>query len=58
MPKIKRKKRHLKQKVKSIHRKYAPVVAAKKLIYHCKATAITTPSGLTYKIVEKAGINR
>jgi FKBP-type peptidyl-prolyl cis-trans isomerase len=31
--------------------KYAPVVAAKK--HSTKATATTTPSGLTYKIVQK-----
>jgi hypothetical protein len=34
--------------------KYAPVVAAKSLFHHCKTTS--TPSGLTYKIVKRAGI--
>jgi FKBP-type peptidyl-prolyl cis-trans isomerase len=37
--------------------KYAPVVAAKKAYFTTvKATATTTPSGLTYKIVKRAGI--
>jgi hypothetical protein len=36
--------------------KYAPVVAAKSLFTTVKATAITTPSGLTYKIVKRTGI--
>jgi hypothetical protein len=52
MPKIKRKKRHLKQKVKSIFRKICAVVAAKAYFTTVKAT--TTPSGLTYKIVKRS----
>jgi hypothetical protein len=55
MPKIKRKKR-LKQKSKSIFRKYAPV-CCKSLFHHRKATATTTPSGLTYKIVQKEQVS-
>ena len=42
------------EKVKANNAKYAPVIAAK-LAYltSIKATATTTPSGLTYKIVQK-----
>jgi hypothetical protein len=36
--------------------KYAPVIAAKGLFRHSKATATTTPSGLTYKIVQRIWI--
>jgi hypothetical protein len=34
--------------------KYAPVVAAKAYFTTVKATATTTPSGLTYKIVKRS----
>jgi hypothetical protein len=55
MPKIKRKKRHLKKVKKASLEKYAPVVAAKKAYFTTvKATATTTPSGLTYKIVQRS----
>jgi hypothetical protein len=55
MPKIKRKKRHLAESKKASLEKYAPVVAA--YFTTVKATATTTPSGLTYKIVQKEQVS-
>jgi FKBP-type peptidyl-prolyl cis-trans isomerase len=58
MPKIKRKKRHLKKEKKSIFRKICASSCCKKsLFHHRKATATTTPSGLTYKIVQKEQVS-
>jgi hypothetical protein len=55
MPKIKRKNGTEAENKKSI-RKICASSCCKSLFHHCKATAIPTPSGLTYKIVKRTGI--